>query len=265
MGKTDNTGLFDTYLLHDVFFSSDRVTNVSSNGQLGMEQILMGLVTQAAQTCDKEVTAETTNLLFAGSDVDFGGDLVARNIQRGRDHGIPGFCCYYNLIVDSSFDCDSGWDKRYDDISQENWELLRTIYDKPSDIDIFTGGLAQDPHNGGLTGQVFQQLKYSQFLRSKNGDRFFFTHKDQAGSFTRQGRQILIDRTLSGVICDNSDITDVPKDAFKLTKREDFISCDDAPKINRKEIRELLKFETGQVNLENDIIQPKSSGPSYGV
>ena len=53
--KTDNTGLFDTYLLHDVFFSSDRVTNVSSNGQLGMEQILMGLVTQAAQTCDKEV------------------------------------------------------------------------------------------------------------------------------------------------------------------------------------------------------------------
>ena len=53
--KTDNTGLFDTYLLHEVFFSSDRVTNVSSNGQLGMEQILMGLVTQAAQTFDKEV------------------------------------------------------------------------------------------------------------------------------------------------------------------------------------------------------------------
>ena len=97
--------------------------------------------------------------MFAGSDVDFGGDLVARNIQRGRDHGIPGFCCYYNLIVDSSFDCDSGWDKRYDDISQENWELLRTIYDKPSDIDIFTGGLAQEPFNGGLTGEVFQQLK----------------------------------------------------------------------------------------------------------
>ena len=81
-----------------------------------------------------------------------------------------------------------------------------------------------------------------QFLRSKNGDRFFFTHKDQAGSFTRQGRQILIDRTLSGVICDNTDITDAPKDAFKLTQRGDFISCDNAPKINQKEIRELLKF-----------------------
>ena len=90
--------------------------------------------------------------------------------------------------------------------------------------------------------QNFFIISDSQFLRSKNGDRFFFTHKDQAGSFTRQGRQILIDRTLSGVICDNSDITDVPKDAFKLTKREDFISCDDAPKINQQDIGELLKF-----------------------
>ena len=90
--------------------------------------------------------------------------------------------------------------------------------------------------------QTFFLISDSQFLRSKNGDRFFFTHKDQAGSFTRQGRQILIDRTLSGVICDNTDITDAPKDAFKLTNRGDFISCDNAPKINQKEIRELLKF-----------------------
>ena len=89
----------------------------------------------------------------------FGQDLVARNIQRARDHGIPGFCCYYNLYVDSSFNCNSGWDKKYDGISQSNWDLLKKIYAKPSDIDLFTGGLAQDPNNGGLTGKVFQQMK----------------------------------------------------------------------------------------------------------
>merc|ERR1712156_1101519 len=120
--KTDNSGLFDNYLLHDVFFTTD-VLKQNNGGQLGFEQILMGLVTQAAQICDKEVTAETTNLLFAG-DADFGGDLIARNIQRGRDHGIPGFCCYYQLYVDSDFDCDEGWNDRYDDISQDNWSLL---------------------------------------------------------------------------------------------------------------------------------------------
>ena len=96
--------------------------------------------------------------MFAG-DADFGGDLIARNIQRGRDHGIPGFCCYYQLYVDSNFDCGDGWNDRYDDISQDSWNLLRDIYDRPSDIDLFTGGLAQEPNNGGLTGQVFQAMK----------------------------------------------------------------------------------------------------------
>ena len=89
----------------------------------------------------------------------FGEDLVARNIQRGRDHGLPGYCCYYNLHVDKNFNCNNGWDKRYNTISQTNWNLLKTIYKTPSDIDVFTGGLAEYPHNGGLTGQVFQKMK----------------------------------------------------------------------------------------------------------
>ena len=53
--NTDNSGLFDSYLLHEVFFTSDRLKSVSDDNQLGFEQILMGLVTQAAQTMDREV------------------------------------------------------------------------------------------------------------------------------------------------------------------------------------------------------------------
>jgi len=241
--NTDNSGLFDTYLLHDVFFVSDNLKTISTSGQLGMEQIIMGLITQPAQSMDKEMTEEITNLLFAGAGADFGGDLMARNIQRGRDHGIPGFCCYYQLHVDSNFDCDKGWNNKYKGISQDNWNLLRTIHTRPSDIDLWTGGLAQDSFNGGLTGQVLQQMKYNAFLKAKNGDRFFFTHKDQAGSFTSQGRQILINRTLAGVICDNTKITFVPENAFELTDPEDFISCDGAPKIDQENISVLLQTE----------------------
>ena len=53
--NTDNSGLFDTYLLHDVFFVSDNLKIISTSGQLGMEQIIMGLITQPAQSMDKEV------------------------------------------------------------------------------------------------------------------------------------------------------------------------------------------------------------------
>ena len=98
-------------------------------------------------------------MLFPEPGANFGTDLAARNIQRGRDHGLPGFCCYYKLYDDKNHDCSNGWNDRYHDISNENWNLLQTIYEHPNDIDLFTGALAQDSHNGGLTGKVFLTMK----------------------------------------------------------------------------------------------------------
>lgn len=154
MFATDNSGLIETYPLSDNYFNVERFKTY-------MEEILMGLINQPAQTNDKEVTEQATDLLFKEPGSNFGGDLVARNIQRGRDHGLPGFCCYYQMYDDPSHDCNQGWDRRYHRISPENWELLKTLYNKPSDIDLFTGGLAQDPDTniGGLTGKVFQAMK----------------------------------------------------------------------------------------------------------
>ena len=77
--NTDNSGLYDEYLLHNVFRNS---SFLKSDSGLGFEQILMGLVVQASEECDKEFTTETTNLLFAAKGANFGEDLAARNIQR---------------------------------------------------------------------------------------------------------------------------------------------------------------------------------------
>ena len=98
-------------------------------------------------------------MLFPEEGASFGTDLVARNIQRGRDHGLPGFCCYYKLYHDGSVDCNDGWSKKYKGFSTDAWTQLQSIYTKPSDIDLFTGGLAQDPHKDGLTGKVFNKMK----------------------------------------------------------------------------------------------------------
>ncbi len=71
----------------------------------------------------------------------------------------------------------------------------------------------------------------SQFGRSKDGDRYFFTHIDQDGSITEPARTILINRTLAGIICDNTNIAAVPSNVFLITSPSDFISCDDTPKL----------------------------------
>ena len=70
------------------------------------------------------------------------------------------------------------------------------------------------------------------------GDRFFFTHKYQSGSFTKPARTTLINRTLAGIICDNTDITALPPNTLLLTPKEQFINCDQIPKLD--DISELL-------------------------
>ncbi len=52
------------------------------------------------------------------------------------------------------------------------------------------------------------------FARLKAGDRYFFTHLNQAGSFTAKQRKKIILRRLSDVICDNTEIQQLQGNAF---------------------------------------------------
>ena len=157
---TDNSGKVDEFVLHDEFFNTTRLGTFEGKG---FEKNLMGLINQPSQSFDKAMSIQVTNFLFPSKENDFGGDLAALNIQRGRDHGLPGFCCYYKLYDDANFDCTKGWSERYNGFSLKNWDLLQTIYDSPSDIDLFTGGLTQEPNDPsapspGLLGKVFNRM-----------------------------------------------------------------------------------------------------------
>ena len=236
MFALDNSGQTDEYPLSENYFNLERY--YYNNGE-GMEQILMGLVSQPAQAADKEVTDQVTDFLFPEAGASFGQDLVARNIQRGRDHGIPGFCCYLQLWDDSSVNCNDDWNKKYNDISDDAWTALQSVYEKPSDIDLFTGGMAQAAFNGGVTGKVFNKQKADQFKRVKDGDRFFFTHQGQTSSFTKDGRRTLVSRTLAGVICDNTNISATPSNVFLVTDPSNFVDCSKAPSLG--DISELMR------------------------
>ena len=82
------------------------------------------------------------NTLFSNVDANKRpGDLVARNIQRGRDHGIPG----YDKLRTACGMTDLIGTEKPREINEANWrKLMQTYNNDPSQIDGFTAGLAED-------------------------------------------------------------------------------------------------------------------------
>ena len=78
---TDNSGFTGLeYALHTQNFDTTYIRR--NNGQ-GLENILMGLINEPAQTFDKFVTDEMTDFLFFyKNETDHGRDIVALNILR---------------------------------------------------------------------------------------------------------------------------------------------------------------------------------------
>lgn len=70
--------------LRDAFFAPDEIV------EHGIEPLLRGLASQVCQDLDVHVVDDVRNFLF-GPPGGGGFDLASLNIQRGRDHGLPGY------------------------------------------------------------------------------------------------------------------------------------------------------------------------------
>ncbi|XP_077546699.1 peroxidase-like [Haemaphysalis longicornis] len=166
-----------------------------------MERVIRGLARQSSQRFDNFITDDVTNHLYRLSNESFGLDLISLNIQRGRDHGIRGYTDYlkgcFGLRVTKFEHLDSA-------MPRPVRERLQRLYSHVNDIDLFTGGVSEYSLPGGVVGPTFGCILGIQFWRLKYGDRFYFEHGGQAGSFTPAQLTELRRTTLSKIICDNS-------------------------------------------------------------
>lgn len=165
---------------------------------------------QDSQSYDRFVTTEVTNFLVPDFDLEE-SDLLARNIQRSRDHGLPSYNDFREFC---GLPRACSWDEPPEEIRPNVWAKLQDIYETTGDIELFPAGIAEVPFDGGVVGRTFNCLLTEQFKRLKFGDRFFFTHSDQAGSFTDEQLNNLRVRNLGDIICDNTDIPEVRDNVF---------------------------------------------------
>ncbi|CAH1785406.1 unnamed protein product, partial [Owenia fusiformis] len=234
---------FTNLQLKDTFFNPKSVYDFDNGG---CESILKGLASQGAQTVDRFIKGQLTNELFTDGHMSL--DLAALNIQRGRDHGLPGYNLwreYCNLPRATAID-------ELAEIPPGIRTKLESIYAHVDDIDIFTGGLAETRLPDALVGPTFACILAKQFHALKVGDRFWYENDLNDSKYTKFTTEQLTEIrkvTLSGILCQNMVASGMPQNSFlKLSTTNPFIDCDDIPTMDLSKWTADLQ---GMSNLKN--------------
>ena len=91
-----------------------------------------------------------------------------------------GLCASGNYKRASTFeDLTSGGFLNFNDVRR-----LKEVYDHVDDIDLWVGGIMETPHQDSLVGPAFKCIIGDQFIRLKEGDRFWYETEDFTTGFT---------------------------------------------------------------------------------
>ncbi|XP_034243586.1 uncharacterized protein LOC117646626 [Thrips palmi] len=185
-------------LLRDGFFNPDAIYQAHI-----VDEIIRGLVSTPMENLDQFITGEITNHLFEDRRIPHSGfDLIALNIQRGRDHAIRPYNDYRALC---NLKRATSWEDLSREIPAEVIARLQRIYPTVDDIDLFPGGMSERPLQGGLVGPTFACIIGIQFRQVRKCDRFWYENDDPATRFTEAQLAEIRKATLSKVLCSNLD------------------------------------------------------------
>ncbi|KAM4615769.1 eosinophil peroxidase-like [Polymixia lowei] len=232
---------FPSQLLHRAFFTPWRIIFEG-----GLDPVMRGLVGRRAKlnTQDHMMHDELRERLFEFT-ADLALDLGALNMQRGRDHGLPGYNKWRKL-------CGLSQPQTLAQLAEvmNNTELAKRmldLYGTPDNIDVWLAGVAEPFVRGGRTGPLFACIIATQFQRLREGDRLWWENE---GVFTEEQRESIRKTSLARIICDNTGITDVPEKPFLYRPRgTGYTKCDDIPAFDLSPWKETGK-EVGPVTSE---------------
>ncbi|XP_075993791.1 eosinophil peroxidase [Genypterus blacodes] len=195
--------------LHHSLFASWRIVQEG-----GIDPVLRGLLLSPAklQTPSQMMVEELTERLFQAQ----GGlplDLGALNLQRGRDHGLPGYGSWRRFCGLPVPNTTSELAEILANVTLAH--KFQVLYGTPHNIDVWVGAISEPALPDSRVGPLLSCLLARQFRALRDGDRFWW---EREGVFTSTQRRNLQSASLSRIICDNCHITHVPADPFSRTE-----------------------------------------------
>ncbi|CAC5366111.1 PXDN [Mytilus coruscus] len=202
----------------------------------GIERCTRGMYENQAQKIDEKMTREVTWKLFETIEGN-GGDLAAFNIQRGRDHGLPSYTTWLHWCTGKTVETNNfnpGVEGGLFYHSAGASSKLNRAYAYTCDIELFPGGISEDPLPGSRLGPTFTCILALQFRALKYGDRFFYEGNTPLNPhpFTPQELEGFRPITMAKIICENTNIERIPQDVFlEPSESNPLMNCTDLPDI----------------------------------
>lgn len=173
----------------------------------GADPQLRHLADQLAQKFDTHLVDGLRNLL---ADPTSTQDLAALNIQRGRDLG-------FGSLNDVREDLGLA---RYSSMAQLTSDAataaaLTAAYGSVDLVELWIGGLAERPVNGGLLGETMATIVGDQFEALRAGDPLWWQNQ----GFDKKVSAAIQNTSLSDIIVRNTDTKVMQENAFFATDR----------------------------------------------
>lgn len=184
----------DPLRVKDSFFNNEPLLEQFHGG---VNSVIRGLARDATQVTGTKMVEDLREFLFAEPGHP-GKDLFAINVQRGRDHGIPGYNDFREL-------CGLKRASDFSDMPEipENMQKqLASLYKHVDDIDLYVGGLAETIVLGAAVGPTYACVIGYQFRDLRYGDKFWFENHGIFSSFSSEQLQSIKKYSLARLLCD---------------------------------------------------------------
>ncbi|XP_044765941.1 dual oxidase 1-like [Coccinella septempunctata] len=183
----------------------------NSKDFVDIDRLLMGMSVQLCEEEDHKIIEDLRGNVFGPLEFPR-RDLMAINIQRGRDHGLPGFNAARKAfgLAPVNF-------SHFQHLPSTIQKELTTLYNSPDDVDVWVGGILETRDG---PGELFETIILDQFRRIRDGDRFWFENKEN-GMFSQEDiariRELKVYDIIMAVT--KMDAEDVPEFPFNVPHR----------------------------------------------
>ncbi|XP_040167167.1 peroxidase [Anopheles arabiensis] len=160
---------------------------------------------QNAMSLDTAYVDDLAHLLFGVRNV--GLDVLALDIQRGRDHGLARYTDYYALCTGRPV---SGWADLEPVLKADDLEIVRASYATVHDVDLIVGAIAERPVNGGIVGPTLSCLIREQL------DRSLAIEVDSSPVPLERVDALLAEYSAARFMCDTAQVDRVQRDIFRV-------------------------------------------------